>query len=270
MTVDELNRLLNAHGAPCFEAIANTGQGVFPTLKALAARVLETIHTGARPGAPSLAGAPAPLPAPTPAHAPAPAPAPAGTGTGYGARPLHQTGYTPVAPGAKAPGRPAVPVGAQSYAPQAQPQIPMQRGTIHSGTDTIPRSSLQMAQPPAGSAPAPIPMAPGAPGQIVRGNAPPPHAPAHAPAPILGGGIGRGAAPGYAPNLQMTPAARPAPAAPSRPVARPAAARAVQPRPVAPKVSASAPPKKKRSMTTAVLVVAALIAGAVMAFVVLS
>src|SRR5215831_10638280 len=116
MPVEELNRLLNAHGAPCFEAVANTGQGVFPTLKALAARVLETIHTGARPGAPSLAGAPAPLPA----HAPAPAPTPAATATGYGARPLHQTGYTPVAPGAKgpganaAPGRPAVPVGAQS------------------------------------------------------------------------------------------------------------------------------------------------------------
>jgi mutual gliding-motility protein MglA len=48
MTVEELNRALNPHNAPFFEAIANTGQGVFPTLKALAARVLETIHTGAK------------------------------------------------------------------------------------------------------------------------------------------------------------------------------------------------------------------------------
>ena len=288
MPVDELNRLLNAHGAPCFEAVANTGQGVFPTLKALAARVLETIHTGARPGAPNLAGAPAmtaaPLPAPTPAHAPVPAPAPVGTGTGYGARPLHQTGYTPVPPGAKgpggnaAPGRSSVPVGAQAYAPQ--PQIPMQRGTIHSGTDAIPRSSLQMAQPPAGAAPAPIPMAggaPGAPGQIVRGHAAPPHAPAPVPGPGVGG-IGRGAGPGYGSNLQMgfrpeapiAPVHRPAPAPQARPVARPQAARPVQPRPVAPRVTASAPPKKKRSLTTVMIVVAALIAGAVMAVAVLS
>src|SRR5688572_5964284 len=44
MSVDELNQYLNPYGAPWYEAIANTGQGVFPTLKALAARVLETIH----------------------------------------------------------------------------------------------------------------------------------------------------------------------------------------------------------------------------------
>src|SRR5436190_16385863 len=50
MSVADLNALLNPHGAPYFEAIANTGQGVFPTLKALAARVLDTIHTGAKSG----------------------------------------------------------------------------------------------------------------------------------------------------------------------------------------------------------------------------
>src|SRR5436190_4427510 len=48
LPVAELNALLNPYNAPCFEAIANTGQGVFPTLKALAARVLDTIHTGAK------------------------------------------------------------------------------------------------------------------------------------------------------------------------------------------------------------------------------
>src|SRR5258705_1684976 len=93
MTVDELNQLLNSHGAPCFEAIANTGQGVFPTLKALAARVLETIHTGARPGTAGPQTA-APLPAPMPAAAPAPAPVAPGPGAAYGQPPLHQTGYT--------------------------------------------------------------------------------------------------------------------------------------------------------------------------------
>src|SRR5262245_9950731 len=55
LPVEELNRLLNAYNAPCFEAIANTGQGVFPTLKALAARVLESIHTGAKGGSSSAA-----------------------------------------------------------------------------------------------------------------------------------------------------------------------------------------------------------------------
>jgi signal recognition particle receptor subunit beta len=37
MSVDELNQHLNVHDAPFYKAIANTGQGVFPTLKALAA-----------------------------------------------------------------------------------------------------------------------------------------------------------------------------------------------------------------------------------------
>src|SRR4029453_2936658 len=59
LPVEELQKLLNAHNAPCIEAIANTGQGVFPTLKALASRVLETIHTGAR-GAPGTGGTAAP------------------------------------------------------------------------------------------------------------------------------------------------------------------------------------------------------------------
>jgi hypothetical protein len=82
---DELAQHLNVHGAPCFEAIANTGQGVFPTLKALAARVLETIHANSGSGG---RGAPvaaprsaqqgvAPLPPPSPAFAaqpPAPLP----------------------------------------------------------------------------------------------------------------------------------------------------------------------------------------------------
>ncbi|MBL6721408.1 MAG: hypothetical protein ISQ08_08340 [Planctomycetes bacterium] len=56
MSVEELDRLLNPNGLPSFEAVANTGQGVFPTLKALAARVLESVHrtsgaTGPAPAA---------------------------------------------------------------------------------------------------------------------------------------------------------------------------------------------------------------------------
>ena len=47
MSVEELGRMLNQHNAPMFEAIANTGQGVFPTLKALAASVLRNIMSEA-------------------------------------------------------------------------------------------------------------------------------------------------------------------------------------------------------------------------------
>ncbi len=60
LPVEQLNQMLNAHNAPCYEAVASTGQGVFPTLKALAARVLESIHTNPQSGqAPSKPQAPA-------------------------------------------------------------------------------------------------------------------------------------------------------------------------------------------------------------------
>ncbi len=77
LPVDELNALYNQHNAPFFEAIAKSGQGVFPTLKALAASVLESIHQNSAGGARAQAGtaarpaaaAPAPAPARNPAAA---------------------------------------------------------------------------------------------------------------------------------------------------------------------------------------------------------
>jgi len=44
LSIEELEEQLNSLGAPAFEAIANTGQGVFPTLKAVAASVLDSLH----------------------------------------------------------------------------------------------------------------------------------------------------------------------------------------------------------------------------------
>jgi signal recognition particle receptor subunit beta len=44
MPVEELNRRLNPMGCTTFEAVASTGEGVFPTLKALASLVLESIN----------------------------------------------------------------------------------------------------------------------------------------------------------------------------------------------------------------------------------
>jgi len=43
MAVDEMDRQLNRFGVPTFEAVANTGEGVFPTIKVLAGMVLESI-----------------------------------------------------------------------------------------------------------------------------------------------------------------------------------------------------------------------------------
>ncbi|HPF14639.1 MAG TPA: ADP-ribosylation factor-like protein [Planctomycetota bacterium] len=78
LPVAELDAQLNPWGARTFEATANSGQGVFPTLKALAARVLESIHdrTAAGPGAKAV-GQPAPKPqAPAPQAPRAQTPAP--------------------------------------------------------------------------------------------------------------------------------------------------------------------------------------------------
>ncbi len=44
LPVEEIDRLLNKFGVPTFEAVACTGEGVFPTLKTLAAMVLESIE----------------------------------------------------------------------------------------------------------------------------------------------------------------------------------------------------------------------------------
>lgn len=43
-TVEELQQKLNRFNAPCFEAVAVTGEGVFPTLKKLSQMVLETLN----------------------------------------------------------------------------------------------------------------------------------------------------------------------------------------------------------------------------------
>ena len=91
LPVEELDRLLNPMGAPAYEAVANTGQGVFPTLKALASCVLESIHKQSGSGstssmpkpaaeAPATPSTPA-TPAPTLSMQPPPEPAQPSQGT---------------------------------------------------------------------------------------------------------------------------------------------------------------------------------------------
>ncbi|MEM1453054.1 MAG: ADP-ribosylation factor-like protein, partial [Planctomycetota bacterium] len=77
LPVEELEKQLNPHGVPSFEAVANSGQGVFPTLKSLAASVLDSIHEQTGSSSPSAAPAPAAPAAPAaPVAAAPPAPAP--------------------------------------------------------------------------------------------------------------------------------------------------------------------------------------------------
>jgi signal recognition particle receptor subunit beta len=118
LTVEELNKRMNPMGAPSFEAVASTGEGVFPTLKALASLVLESINREKKEGgrSPARAAAPAALaggPAGAPARPTRPAPArPAAAAT---ARPA------PARPAAAAPARPA------ARAPAQRPQRPAAR-----------------------------------------------------------------------------------------------------------------------------------------------
>lgn len=66
LPVDELDKRMNKYGAPTFEAVAVTGDGVFPTLKKLAQIVLEKLNReyGLQNDGPSSgAGAPAKEPA---------------------------------------------------------------------------------------------------------------------------------------------------------------------------------------------------------------
>jgi signal recognition particle receptor subunit beta len=44
LTIDQLNERMNHWGCPYFEAVAITGEGVFPTLKCLSGMVLETLN----------------------------------------------------------------------------------------------------------------------------------------------------------------------------------------------------------------------------------
>jgi signal recognition particle receptor subunit beta len=266
LPVEELEAKVNRFGAPSFEAVANSGQGVFPTLKSLAANVLDTIHeqTGSaasepaapKPAAPTMAppamappamaqpaapqpaaplpaaAAPAPMPAPVPAQQAAPQPA-AAAPQGVGAQP---PASAPMSPPAAAPQG----VGA------TPPAAPLRLATEASAAPApapLPASPPASAIPPAAPAPVagPAPVAPTAP---AAAPAQPARATARAYAPSTPGQPGPGASvPG--------PRAGAAPAGRLRP--RGASARAI---------SATPQPSKNKSVViTAVVVAVAVAAG---------
>jgi len=140
MPVEELARVMNPHNAPLFEAVANTGQGVFPTLKALAANVLKNImnESGqkAGPGAPA-AGRPQARPA-APAARPA---APAFPQPARPAAPMPSMGVQPTYPPV---GQPQPNVGGGFFGqPGGAPQPQMPAAGMH----PHPQGGLQLAQP---------------------------------------------------------------------------------------------------------------------------
>jgi signal recognition particle receptor subunit beta len=129
LPVEKLNELLNPNNVTTFEAIASTGQGVFPTLKALAAAVLESIHSGSK-GVPqaSSAGVPAAPSAALPTRAPEAA--------------AHQTVAVGAAPAAMA--RTNIQQPPQQAAPQS---IPMGGAPIAMGGGAVSQPPRPQAAP---------------------------------------------------------------------------------------------------------------------------
>jgi signal recognition particle receptor subunit beta len=144
LPVDQLNQLLNRYNAPCFEAIANTGQGVFPTLKALAARVLESIHQASAQGGRAPAAAPAPAAPARAAQQPQPA----------AMRPrMEPAAPIPQQAPMQAPAQP------MHVAAQAQPMQPMmQAGYAQPGADPMARTQVVHGMQPGAPAPMQQPM----------------------------------------------------------------------------------------------------------------
>jgi signal recognition particle receptor subunit beta len=134
LPVAEIDAILNKFGVPTFEAVAYTGEGVFPTLKTLAAMVLESIEKidGRSPRKPAAARAPEQA-----AAKPAPAPAAAAS------QPQRQAPKRPAARPAAA--RPAGPSGAPRRRRPAAAGQPAPRPKV--------AGRRAQARPPAAAAP---------------------------------------------------------------------------------------------------------------------
>jgi signal recognition particle receptor subunit beta len=168
MSIDDLEKQVNVHAFPHFEAVAPTGQGIFPTLKALAAMVLEAVNRG---GIGAQRGAPKPV---------TPAGVVAGGAVSTPGAAAPAAAASPAAPGAPK-ARPAIsfespkPVTAPSAAPapgRVAPVGPPRTAVAASG----PSGATAVATAPE---PAPAPTAKPMP-------KPPRTAPAPAPAPTPG------------------------------------------------------------------------------------
>jgi signal recognition particle receptor subunit beta len=130
MPVAEMDKRMNKFGVPTFEAVAYTGEGVFPTLKTLAAMVLESIEKidgrNPRKATPAKGAPAAKAPATKPGSAAAPA-APAAAAPAAKPAAARPTG-APAGKPAAAPRKPAVAgapaaPAAPAAAPAATPRV---------------------------------------------------------------------------------------------------------------------------------------------------
>ena len=184
LPLESLEQQLNPRGLPSFEATAHTGQGVFPTLKALAASVLENIHrqqqsTGSGvPPRPVASEPAAPLAArPVAAQPVAEAAAPVAP---LAAQPLAEA-VAPVAPAASIP-PPAVPPPPAAGASLSMAAPQLTRTSIRMSADTPTPGSLESGPQPVVAA---APVAPLALASTPPAAAAPPPAPLTvAPAPV--------------------------------------------------------------------------------------
>ncbi len=106
LSVDEMNRLLNAPGLPFFEAVAVKGEGVLTTLtritRVVAEHLKQTLFAGAGSDAPAGRPQPAP-PAPEPRTGPSPAFPGSSTGQSDGNTPAFLSSQPQAAPRIEAP-----------------------------------------------------------------------------------------------------------------------------------------------------------------------
>jgi len=277
LSVEELEAKINRYGAPSFEGIASSGQGVFPTLKSLAASVLDTIHeqTGAasagRPATAPAAVQPAavqpaaPLPAPA-AAAPAPQQPPAVPAlAGQGQQGAAALG-TPPQPAGAAPMMSMPPTAPAPQAPAAQapaapaPAAPAQ--PAQASTPTAPAEELRLAESrPASAAPAPMsppamPASPPASAIPMAPTPPPASSPPQAPA------ANRGAtARAYAPTVAGQPG--PGASVPGPRAGSTAPSGRLRPRGASTRAMSATPQQSARKSTfiTAAVVVVAVAAG---------
>lgn len=278
LPIAELEEQLNQRGVPAFEGVANTGQGVFPTLKALASCVLESLHKqsgSASPAPPPPTASPAPPPpvaaAPQqPVQAP-PAPVPAASAPAPPAPPaplpgaqtedrqtisMSQTGFH------KAPSLPLQGAASEGTAPGAtqQPQTPamLDDGGLQMSGAPEP-GGLQMAQPAPPSTPAPA-----EPGLAMAQPATPAPQSASAPAAVAAPpqpAPQTGAQPGG--MVRPEPAARPTPRREPTSRSFPSRAKEVAPTP-------RSAGRSKSALVTTLIVVASIGVGAALGSFVLS
>jgi pyruvate/2-oxoglutarate dehydrogenase complex dihydrolipoamide acyltransferase (E2) component len=139
LSVDELNRLMNPHGWPAFEASALTGQGVFETLKGVSKLTLLSLKKRLTRGGESAATTPTRPAPPRPGPAPAPAAAP-----------------KPPAPAAAVPSKPSAPAPAMAAMPATAAAARQPAARSRSSADVLGELEKlrREAMQPAGSAPA--------------------------------------------------------------------------------------------------------------------